>query len=77
MSVARRWRPGSLFNQKLYGDYAQALSHCSEHGYENADIVSVVVEKTKRYRDSLTAKASPVQLNATSAYSLCSLLAAS
>lgn len=66
----------SSYRRKQYADYAQALNDCTEHGYENADIVNVVVEKTKRYRDNLLLKTPSVQLNATSAYSLCSLLAA-
>lgn len=74
-SALRRLRSGS--GVKQYADYAQALNDCTEHGYENADIVNVVVEKTKRYRDNLASNTTPVQLNATSAYSLCSLLAAS
>jgi putative methyltransferase (TIGR04325 family) len=61
--------------QKLYANYTEALADCSEHGYENADIVNIVVEKTRRYRDSLFKAAMPVQINATSGYSLCSLLA--
>lgn len=74
IAAVRRLRSGSGTRQ--YADYAQALNDCTERGYENADIVSVVVEKTKRYRDNLSEKTTPVQLNATSAYSLCSLLAA-
>jgi putative methyltransferase (TIGR04325 family) len=63
--------------RKQYADYTKAVDDCTEHGYENTDIVNVVVEKTKRYRDSLSLNKAPVQLNATSAYSLCSLLVAS
>jgi len=74
-SALRRLRSRS--RRKQYADYAQALNDCTEHGYENADIVNVVVEKTKRYRDNLSLNTTPVQLNATSAYSLCALLAAS
>ncbi|MBD2551641.1 hypothetical protein H6G65_19130 [Microcystis elabens FACHB-917] len=52
------------------------MNDCTEHGYESADIVNVVVEKTKLYRDNLALKRTPIELNATSAYTLCSLLAA-
>lgn len=72
MAVARRVfpRPG----RKQYAIYAQALADCTEYGYENIDIVNVVVEKTKRYRDSIFQKRETFHLSATSAYSLCSLL---
>ena len=73
MSAVRRLRFAS--GRKQYANYAQALNNCTERGYENADIVNVVVEKTKRYRDDLFQKSLPVQLNVTSAYSLCALLA--
>jgi putative methyltransferase (TIGR04325 family) len=75
VSALRRFPSG--FERKQYAGYAQTLNDCTEHGYENADIVNVVVEKTKRYRDSLSLNTAPVQLNATNAYSLCSFLAAS
>lgn len=71
----RRLRSSS--GRKQYADYAQALNHCTEHGYENADIVNVVVEKTKTFRDNFALNTASVHLNATSAYSLCSLLATS
>lgn len=73
ISAVHRLRSGS--GRKRYADYAQALNDCTKSGYENNDIVNVVVEKTKRYRDELSEKTAPVQLGATSAYSLCSLLA--
>lgn len=74
--MERRRRPGPDTVRRRYADFAQALSDCTRDGYENTDIVNVVVEKTKRYRDGLSAKNSPVQLKANDAYSLCSLLAA-
>ena len=73
ISAVRRLRSGSARGR--YSSYAQALNDCTESGYENASIVNVVVEKTKRYRDDLFEKKMPVQMNATVAYSLCSLLA--
>ena len=74
ISIARRVMHGSA-EKKQYATYAEALADCTEHGYENVDIVNVVVEKTKRYRDTLVQMGEPLHLNATSAYSLCSLLA--
>jgi putative methyltransferase (TIGR04325 family) len=74
-SALRRLRSGS--GKKQYADYSQALNYCTEHGYENAAIVNVVVEKTKTFRDNFALNTTPVHLNATSAYSLCSLLATS
>jgi putative methyltransferase (TIGR04325 family) len=72
ISTARRLMGHT--KQKQYATYAEALTDCTEHGYENADIVNVVIEKTKRYRDSVFRKEEPIHLDATSAYSLCSLL---
>lgn len=79
-SAARRLRDGVgrfwLGKGKRYGNYAEALVDCHKDAYENADIVKVVVAKTQRYRDDLFNAIIPVSLNATSAYSLCALLAA-
>lgn len=72
LSIVRKLR--SRFRRTPYATYDQALSDCTERSYENADIVTVVVEKTKRYRDNLFEKKTPVQLPTTSAYSLCALL---
>jgi putative methyltransferase (TIGR04325 family) len=52
------------------------MVHCSERGYQNNDIVNVVVEKTLRYRNDLLESTVPVHIDVTSAYSLCSVLAA-
>ena len=71
MNVARRIFDRS--GRKQYATYVDALASCTEHGYENVGIVNVVLEKTKRYRESVSGGA--IHLNATSAYSLCSLLA--
>jgi putative methyltransferase (TIGR04325 family) len=60
--------------RKAYSAYLEALNDCTERGYENSDIVKVVVEKTKNYRDRLVRGDNPVELNSTSAYGLCSLL---
>lgn len=35
--------------RKIYADYASALQHCNQSGYENAEIVEVVYQKTKNY----------------------------
>jgi putative methyltransferase (TIGR04325 family) len=50
------------------------MDDCSVHGYQNSDIVKVVVAKTIMYRDRLQRKENPIQLNPTNAYSLLSLL---
>lgn len=65
------------YKKKQYFDYDQALKDCSEHGYENTEIINVVVEKTKHYRNILSANSTATQLSPTNAFSLCSLLAAS
>jgi putative methyltransferase (TIGR04325 family) len=72
VAVARRFFVHS--GRKQYATYGEALADCTERGYENVDIVNVVLEKTKRYRDSVFQKREPLHLSATSAYSLCSLL---
>src|SRR5213593_2108868 len=36
-----------------YATYGDALRQCTERGYENDDIVRVVLEKTRRLRDEL------------------------
>jgi len=36
-----------------YATYRDALRHCPEQGYGNSDIVRVVLERTKRFRDAL------------------------
>ncbi|HWP46806.1 MAG TPA: methyltransferase, TIGR04325 family [Candidatus Limnocylindrales bacterium] len=61
--------------QKQYTTYETALADCTEHGYENEDIIEVVLQKTQKYRDSLLSEGKPIRLSPTSAYSLCSLLA--
>jgi hypothetical protein len=55
IAVARRLfappRDGSNdATRKQYATYGEALADCTERGYENVDIVNVVLEKTKRYR---------------------------
>ena len=72
-SIARRLYSGS--GRKLFSSYREAMGACSTRGYENADIVDVVVEKTKRYRDSILETTTSVQCGASTAYSLCSVLA--
>jgi putative methyltransferase (TIGR04325 family) len=52
-----------------YATYGEALSHCTERGYENADIVNVVLKKTIRLRDKLQ-NAQGIQLNSPSELSL-------
>lgn len=59
--------------RKQYATYEKALDHCTDRGYNNVDIVNVVLEKTKHLRDVLQ-KGESVHLTATGAYSLCSLL---
>lgn len=61
--------------QKRFRSYADAMAFCSEKGYENDEIVNVVLEKTKRYRDRIARRSEVLQVNATNAYSLCSILA--
>jgi putative methyltransferase (TIGR04325 family) len=39
-------------NNPIYNSYAEALSEC-QNGYESNDLVEVVVEKNKRFRDSI------------------------
>jgi putative methyltransferase (TIGR04325 family) len=65
----------SHLKQVKFRSYEDALRHCSPEGYENPDIVNVVLEKTKRYRDRLEQKRQTLQIDSTSAYSLCSILA--
>jgi putative methyltransferase (TIGR04325 family) len=66
-----RTRMGS----RVYSSYAEALADCTVDGYENNAIVDVVVEKTVRYRNELLASKAPLQIDATSAYTVCSILA--
>ena len=42
------------FRKEVFSSYEEALKECSALGYKNEDIVKVVYEKTKRYRDDLT-----------------------
>lgn len=60
--------------QSRYPSFAEAMKVCTRNGYENIDIVQVVLEKTKAYRDGLMRKSAPIQVNPSSAYSLCSVL---
>lgn len=59
-----------------FDSYADALAYCSAGAYENPDIVEVVLEKTRIYRDRLAAKSEPLSLQPQAAFGLCSLAAA-
>lgn len=63
-------------SRKSYPTYQAALQECTENSYENEEIVDVVLEKTKKYCDSLNAEGTIDYLNSTSAVALCSFLAA-
>jgi len=73
MTVGRKLFSRS--GRKQYATYGETLANCTERGYENVDIVNVVLKKTTQYRDSVFHKGEPLHLSTTSAYSLCSLLA--
>ena len=64
----------SRSGRKRYESYQSALADCSPNGYENHDVVDVVVRKTQRYRVKLSDAVSPATVDATSAYSLFALL---
>jgi putative methyltransferase (TIGR04325 family) len=64
----------SRSGKKRYESYLAALSDCSPNGYENHDVVDVVVTKTQRYRGQLRDAARPAKVDSTSAYSLFALL---
>jgi putative methyltransferase (TIGR04325 family) len=64
----------SRSGRKRYESYQSALADCSPNGYENHDVVDVVVRKTQRYREQLRDAVSPATVDATSAYSLFALL---
>jgi hypothetical protein len=36
---------------KAFGSFDQALAACDGYGYENDELVNVVCEKTRRFRD--------------------------
>lgn len=56
--------------RKVYKTYKQALENClTASGYEDNEIVKVVFEKTKAFRDKLNEEAS-VLINATEVFSL-------
>lgn len=74
ISAIGRLRSGS--GKKRYASYGDALADCSPDGYENHDVVHVVVNKTLRYREQQLAASQPVPLDPTSAYSLFALLLA-
>lgn len=59
-----------------FASYADALSYCSEGAYENSDIVRVVLEKTRIYRDRLASRSEPLSLQPQAAFGLCALAAA-
>lgn len=73
MSLLHKLRARS--SQRQYDSFSDAMADCSKYGYENSELIDVIVEKTRRYRDTLWEAATPIQLNTTLAYSLCSLLA--
>ena len=72
-SILRSLYSGS--GRKIFSSYREAMAACSTRGYENADIVNIVVEKTKRYRDNILETTTSVQCGTSTAYSLCSVLA--
>ena len=74
VKIARKLVRSSMRRPEQYASYADALAHCTQNGYGNSDIVNVVLEKTKLYQKKLLAGETN-HINATSAYSLCSLLA--
>lgn len=72
ISTLGRMRSGS--GKKQYATYHEALADCSLNGYENHDLVEVVVSKTLRYREQLLQASKPAPVDATSATSLFALL---
>jgi putative methyltransferase (TIGR04325 family) len=74
ITLLRKSFPLRHADRKQYPTYEAALADCTERGYENEDIVNVVLQKTKKYRDEILSEATPTHLSPTSAYSLCSLL---
>jgi putative methyltransferase (TIGR04325 family) len=56
--------------ERLYLSYEDALKNCAnESGYEEDDIVKVVLEKTKRFKNELENKTA-FQVDATTAYAM-------
>lgn len=76
LAALRRWRQGQ--GVTTFASYGDALQSCvdsgTESGYENSDLVRLIVAKTERYRADLATAGAPIQLGATAAYSLAALL---
>lgn len=47
------------FKAREFNTYKEALSTCSNFGYEQQELINVVYEKTKIYRDSLLKQSPP------------------
>jgi putative methyltransferase (TIGR04325 family) len=74
LPTLRRLRPQT--RKRCYASYQEALRHSSRDGYENHDLISVVIRKTIRYRDELAAASTPTRVSATSSCTFVGLLAA-
>jgi putative methyltransferase (TIGR04325 family) len=60
--------------RRTYATYDAALADCTERAYQSIDIVDVVLRKTIRYRDEISASQA-TRLAPADAFSFCSLLA--
>ena len=49
--------------EKLFNSFSEALSTCSNSGYQNPDLVRVVVEKNRLYRDKIRISSSAPTLD--------------
>ncbi|MFY9315024.1 MAG: methyltransferase, TIGR04325 family [Burkholderiales bacterium] len=72
IAIARKILAGS--GRKTYANYEAALADCTDPAYGSADVVEVVLRKTARYRDEISASGA-TRLTPANAFSLCGLLA--
>ena len=59
--------------KRIYASYADALAHCdNSSGYEDNELVQVVLEKTKRFKQSL-AESDCIDIDTTTAFAVTAL----
>lgn len=74
LSAARRVLRAN--RARVFQSYAEAMSVCSQDGYENEAIIEVVVRKTIVYRDLLLSGNASCVLEPNGSFGLCSLMSA-
>ena len=80
MPTIRDFIPPIVFNflkrpkvKRIYASYADALAHCdNSSGYEDNELVQVVLEKTKRFKQSL-AESDCIDIDTTTAFAVTAL----